>query len=120
MFVIGATRHAGRLSQGWHLGAQNALVLEAMISATIYILEDVLKAAHHDWTSSSVLKFAAGRDPVQAVVQTAREIVLGAIDKGWVGPPFDPTKLAELLGLSIARAATFGTPEPYPPPTIDS
>lgn len=61
-----------------------------------------LKVAHQRWTNASVLKFAAGRDPVQAVVQMTRDIVLEAIDKGWVGPPFDPMKLAELRGLSIA------------------
>jgi hypothetical protein len=64
-----------------------------------------LKVADRNWTNASVLKFAAGRDPVQAVVRAARDIVLEAIDKGWSGPPFDPMKLAELRGLSIAPSA---------------
>jgi hypothetical protein len=64
-----------------------------------------LKVADRNWTNASVLKFAAGRDPVQAVVRATRDIVLEAIDKGWSGPPFDPMKLAELRGLSIAPRA---------------
>jgi hypothetical protein len=64
-----------------------------------------LKVADRNWTNASVLKFAGGRDPVQAVVQTTRDIVLEAIDQGWSGPPFDPMKLAELRGLSIAPRA---------------
>ena len=68
-------------------------------------MEDVLKVADQNWTNESVLKFAAGRDPVQAVVQATRDVVLEAIDKGWSGPPFDPMKLAELRGLSISPRA---------------
>lgn len=54
------------------------------------------------WTNESVLKFAAGQDPVQTVVQVARDIVLDAIDKGWSGPPFDPMKLADLRGVATS------------------
>jgi len=61
-----------------------------------------LLAADQSWTNSSVIKFAEGRDPVQMVVQVARDIVLEAIDRGWSGTPFDPMKLADLRGLAIS------------------
>lgn len=61
-----------------------------------------LSAVDQSWTNLSVLKFAAGRDPVQTVVQVSRDIVLEAIDKGWSGPPFDPMKLADLRGLPVS------------------
>jgi Zn-dependent peptidase ImmA (M78 family) len=61
-----------------------------------------LKVATNIWTNASVLKFAAGRDPVQAVVQMTRDVVLEAIDKGWKGPPFDPMKLAEIRRLAVS------------------
>jgi len=45
------------------------------------------------------------RDPVEAVVQAAREMVLEAIDKGWLGPPYDPFKLAEMRGIAVSPRA---------------
>ena len=53
------------------------------------------------WSNKSVLQFAEGTDPVEAVVRRAREVVLKAMDAGWIGPPFDPVSLAELLGLEV-------------------
>lgn len=55
------------------------------------------------WTNASVLRFAKGADPVAAVIERARQVVLGATDRGWTGPPFDPLRLAELLKLDVAR-----------------
>ena len=54
------------------------------------------------WTNESVLKFADGREPVQALVEAARTLILNAIDEGWSGPPFDPMKLAELKGIHVS------------------
>jgi hypothetical protein len=54
------------------------------------------------WTNASVLRFAKGADPVAAVIERARQVVLGAMDSGWTGPPFDPLRLAELLKLDVA------------------
>ena len=53
------------------------------------------------WTNPSVVDFAKGRDPVQAITDAAREIVMRAIDQGWVGPPFDPLALADILKLEV-------------------
>lgn len=61
-----------------------------------------MTVADQQWTNTSVLSFAAGRDPIRTVVQVARDVVLEAIDRGWPGPPFDPMKLADLQGLLIA------------------
>src|SRR2546426_5403101 len=53
------------------------------------------------WTNPSVQKFAGGSDPVALVTSRAREIVMEAIQNGWNGPPFDPFRLAEILGISV-------------------
>ncbi len=53
------------------------------------------------WTNSSVLAFAEDRDPVEAVTERARQIVMDAMDRGWAGPPFDPLALAELLRIDV-------------------
>ena len=53
------------------------------------------------WTNNSVLKFAAGADPVEAIELKAREFSLTAMDEGWTGPPFDPLLLAKKLGMML-------------------
>lgn len=53
------------------------------------------------WTNPSVVKFAANRDPVEAVQEAAREVVLRAREKGWQGPPFNPVELAPLFGAKL-------------------
>lgn len=53
------------------------------------------------WTNASVLRFAGGADPVVAIVERARQVVLRALDEGWSGPPFDPIVLAEHLKLEM-------------------
>jgi O-acetyl-ADP-ribose deacetylase (regulator of RNase III) len=68
------------------------------------------------WTNSSVLAFAGGEDPIGAITEQARALVLKALDDGWQGPPFDPIQLADLLGLTVvpsddvkdARAVPMG------------
>ena len=64
-----------------------------------------MKGPAQHWTNESVLKFAAGREPVQAIVQAAREVALKAMDDGWIGPPFDPIKLAEMHGIAVSPRA---------------
>lgn len=53
------------------------------------------------WTNASVRAFAGDRDPIEAIVERAREIVLEAMDEGWSGPPFDPFVLADRLGVPL-------------------
>lgn len=62
------------------------------------------------WTNESVLRFAGLRDPVEAIVARAREIVMTAMDAGWSGPPFDPLALAENF-LRVAVAANPDVPD---------
>lgn len=64
-----------------------------------------MKTTGQQWSNESVMRFAGDREPVQAVVQAARELVLGAMDAGWSGPPFDPLKLAEMRGLQLSPRA---------------
>jgi len=51
------------------------------------------------WTNASVLSFAAGADPVEVIIQKARDLVLRAMDAGWNGPPFEPLELARHLDI---------------------
>jgi hypothetical protein len=43
------------------------------------------------------LELAGDRDPVEVITERARDTVLGAIEEGWRGPPYDPFELAELM-----------------------
>ncbi len=51
------------------------------------------------WTNPSVRALSKDRDPIEAVTSKARNLVFHALELGWQGPPFDPFKLAELLGI---------------------
>jgi O-acetyl-ADP-ribose deacetylase (regulator of RNase III) len=53
------------------------------------------------WTNHSVRVLAQGRDPLQYIIELARQKTIEAMDKGWSGPPFDPIALAEILGLEV-------------------
>jgi len=57
------------------------------------------------WTNPSVRKLAGSGDPVQAITQRARKVVLDAMDKGWSGPPFDLLSLGDLLKLRVVPRA---------------
>lgn len=58
-----------------------------------------------EWTNTSVLLFAGGKDPLVVASSVAQEVVAAAVDHGLSGPPFDPFALAELLGLSLRARA---------------
>lgn len=58
-----------------------------------------------NWTNRSVLQFANGRDPIDAIEQAARNQVLVAIDAGWQGPPFSPIALAGIKGIPVEANA---------------
>ena len=57
----------------------------------------------HDWTwtNRSVALMARGTNPVEAISERARELVLEALDDGWTGPPFDPFALADRLDVEV-------------------
>lgn len=56
------------------------------------------------WTHPSVIAFAQGLDPVEAITNRARDVAMEAMGRGWSGPPFDPIALAEILGIeTLAR-----------------
>jgi O-acetyl-ADP-ribose deacetylase (regulator of RNase III) len=57
------------------------------------------------WTNHSVLALAGDRDPIEVITESARAIVVEAIDKGWSGPPFDPIALADLLNLRVVGSS---------------
>lgn len=64
-----------------------------------------MRTAAHHWSNESVRRLAGERDPIEAVVQAAREMVLEAMDKGWLGPPYDPFRLAEMRGIAVSPRA---------------
>lgn len=53
------------------------------------------------WTNRSVLALAGNADPIQVITQKAREMVMGAIEAGWSGPPYDPFALAEHFSIPV-------------------
>jgi Zn-dependent peptidase ImmA (M78 family)/O-acetyl-ADP-ribose deacetylase (regulator of RNase III) len=77
----------------------------SLVPGTIKPLEGILKTTTQQWSNESVLRFAGGREPVQAMVHAARELVLEAMDEGWSGPPFDPLKLAQMKGIAVSPRA---------------
>jgi O-acetyl-ADP-ribose deacetylase (regulator of RNase III) len=51
------------------------------------------------------MRAAGSSDPVEAMTSSVRRVLLDALDRGWVGPPYDPLTLADLLHLqAVARA----------------
>lgn len=51
------------------------------------------------WRNPSVLEASLGSDPIKGIQRRARNVALSAMDKGWVGPPFDPLMLSKYLGI---------------------
>ena len=57
------------------------------------------------WTNTSVLEFSKGREPIAAMLEYAQRVVFEAIQSGWIGPPFDPIALADILKIDIVPSA---------------
>jgi len=57
------------------------------------------------WTNPSVRVFAGDSDPVAVITERARSLLLAAVDAGLTGPPVDPFRLAELMGLQVQAHA---------------
>ncbi len=53
------------------------------------------------WTNKSVKAFAQNAEPIQAIQDAARKLVLEAREKGWQGPPFNPLHIVEMLGARV-------------------
>lgn len=54
-----------------------------------------------NWSNPSVVAFAGSDDPIARIQEKARELVLAAIESGWEGPPYNPIKIAEMLGAKV-------------------
>ena len=73
-----------------------------------------------NWSNPSVLNMAGDRDPVEAVREKARRIVLEAIDTHTLCLPVDPFRLAELQSIkvvpssSVLEARTIAGPDKRP------
>lgn len=53
------------------------------------------------WTNKSVLKLAGSGDPILEIERRAKELILRAKDAGWTGPPYNPVKIADMLGVPV-------------------
>jgi O-acetyl-ADP-ribose deacetylase (regulator of RNase III) len=67
---------------------------------------DMNNANNFRWTNKSVLALAGGEDPIIAIERKARELVLHARDQGWIGPPFNPIFIADLLKIPVTANAS--------------
>lgn len=67
------------------------------------------------WTNESVLQFAGTSDPIKSVEDAARALILRAKDSGWSGPPYNPAKIADIIGVPIR--ANAGIPDARTVPT---
>ncbi len=57
------------------------------------------------WTHESVLSLIAetkNPNPIEAIKDKARSVVLYALQKGWTGPPFNSIELAKILDFDIS------------------
>lgn len=52
------------------------------------------------WSHPSVLALNEP-DPISAIIERARGMVLEAMEKGWGGPPYNPFTLAEMFGRKL-------------------
>jgi O-acetyl-ADP-ribose deacetylase (regulator of RNase III) len=59
------------------------------------------------WTNRSALALAPDADPVAAIQEAARSLVLKAREHGWEGPPFNPLKIVEMLGATTSANASI-------------
>jgi hypothetical protein len=57
------------------------------------------------WTNCSVRAFTGDSDPITGITELARSLLLAAIDAGLTGPPVDPFRLADLMGLRVLARA---------------
>lgn len=64
-------------------------------------IRPTMLASEVKWTNPSVLAFAKDGDPIRAIEEAVRELTLRALDKGWIGPPYDPFALAGILGYEV-------------------
>lgn len=55
------------------------------------------------WTHESVRNLRQS-DPISWITEQARSLIAKAMEKGWVGPPFDPFKLAELQHINVEES----------------
>jgi Zn-dependent peptidase ImmA (M78 family) len=56
------------------------------------------------WNNKSVqslISSGSEKNPIEIIREQARDLVINAYNNGWDGPPFDPIKLAQILGISI-------------------
>jgi Zn-dependent peptidase ImmA (M78 family) len=56
------------------------------------------------WNNNSVqnlINTSSESNPIDTIRELARALVIDAYNKGWEGPPFDPIKLAQILGIRV-------------------
>jgi hypothetical protein len=80
----------------------------------------MLMRSHHNrnasftWTNSSVLALSPNDDPVLTIEHLARQVVLQAMDNRWMGPPFNPVQLAQLMKVPVEADAAVKDAQTVP------
>jgi O-acetyl-ADP-ribose deacetylase (regulator of RNase III) len=67
------------------------------------------------WTHPSVLLLHSA-DPIAEISARANGVTLEAMQAGWSGPPFDPSKLADHLGIAVVPRAEVAEAQTIPIP----
>jgi len=71
----------------------------------IFGKEKAMRKQAQYWTHPSVIALAGDSDPIDVIVQKARNVILDALQEGWQGPPFDPLQLAEYLTVNTVPSS---------------
>ena len=75
---------------------------------------NVLQSRRRNWQHKSVralMRAAGGGNPVDIIRVKAQRLVAEAKAINWVGPPYDPVKLASLRGIRVKRSSELFTAE---------
>jgi len=91
-------------SDASEVDAQPAINLEGALKLFDDLREGrrgILEPARESrWTHPSVVGLREA-DPVSWVISRARQLVLKSIERGWLGPPYNPFALAEMEGIKL-------------------
>ena len=75
--------------------------MQRFLQPPAMFLDKMSSAPSINWTNASVRAFAKNADPLAAIEEASRTLVLKAREKGWEGPPFNPLRIAEMLEVEV-------------------
>jgi Zn-dependent peptidase ImmA (M78 family) len=60
-----------------------------------------------NWTHPSILPLLREGNPVKIIIDRTRLLIYDALQKGWLGPPYDPFELAEILKIKTSASGNI-------------